>query len=90
TEEGWTLPGDIDALRDIYKDFHPEARALLMACRDVTRSALHVRAPMPRWSEGRVVLLGDAAHPMVPFMAQGACMASEDAVVLGCALDGVD
>ncbi|MEP3330215.1 FAD-dependent monooxygenase [Sedimentitalea sp.] len=90
TEEGWTLPGDIDELREIYRDFHPEARALLNACTEVTRSALHVRAPMPRWSEGRVVLLGDAAHPMVPFMAQGACMASEDAVVLGCALEGVE
>lgn len=82
TEEGWTLPGDITRLREIYKDFHPEARALLDACTEVTCSALHVREPMPRWSEGRIVLLGDAAHPMVPFMAQGACMASEDAVVL--------
>ncbi|WP_044008449.1 FAD-dependent monooxygenase [Leisingera methylohalidivorans] len=89
TEEGWTLPGDIEELRAIYKDFHPEARALLSACTNVTRSALHVRAPMARWSEGRVVLLGDAAHPMVPFMAQGACMASEDAIVLARAVEGV-
>lgn len=86
TEEGWTLPGDIVKLRDIYRDFHPEARALLAACTEVTCSALHVRAPMPRWSEGRIVLMGDAAHPMVPFMAQGACMASEDAVVLSRAI----
>jgi salicylate hydroxylase len=53
----------------------------------VTRSALHVREPMPRWSQGRVTILGDAAHPMVPFMAQGACMAIEDAVVLARALE---
>lgn len=90
TEEGWTLPGDIEELRDIYKDFHPEARALLDACTEVTRSALHVRDPMSRWSEGRVVLMGDAAHPMVPFMAQGACMASEDAVVLALAIEAAD
>ncbi|CAN0656552.1 salicylate hydroxylase (plasmid) [Nitratireductor aquimarinus] len=89
TEEGWTLPGDIDALRAAYADFHPEARALLDACETVTRSALHVREPMERWSSGAITLLGDAAHPMVPFMAQGACMAIEDAVVLARALDGV-
>ncbi len=86
TDEGWTLPGDIAELRAAYTDFHPEARALLEACTEVTRSALHVREPMERWSEGGVTLLGDAAHPMVPFMAQGACMAIEDAVVLARAL----
>lgn len=88
TEEGWTLPGDIAELRAAYVDFHPEARALLDACEDVTRSALHVREPMKRWSAGAITLLGDAAHPMVPFMAQGACMAIEDAVVLARALEG--
>jgi salicylate hydroxylase len=87
-EEGWTLPGDLDELRGHYADFHPQARALLGALDSVTRSALHVRAPMPEWSRGRITLLGDAAHPMVPFMAQGACMAIEDAVVLTRALDG--
>jgi len=88
-EEGWTLPGDIEELRAAYADFHPNARALLEACETVTRSALHVREPMEHWSQGRATLLGDAAHPMVPFMAQGACMAIEDAVVLARALDGV-
>lgn len=88
TEEGWTIPGDLAALREAYKDFHPEARALLDALDSVTSSALHVREPLPRWSEGRVTILGDAAHPMVPFMAQGACMAIEDAIVLARALDG--
>jgi salicylate hydroxylase len=88
TQEGWTLAGDMKELRAAYADFHPEARALLDACTEVTRSALHVREPMPRWSQGRVTILGDAAHPMVPFMAQGACMAIEDAVVLARALDG--
>lgn len=88
TEESWTAPGDIDELRAAYADFHPEARALLDACDTVTKSALYVRDPMPVWSVGRVSLLGDAAHPMVPFMAQGACMAIEDAVMLSRALDG--
>ena len=87
-EEGWTVPGDIAELRAHYADFHPQARALLAACDRVTRSALHVRAPMAHWSQGYITLLGDAAHPMVPFMAQGACMAIEDAVVLARALEG--
>jgi salicylate hydroxylase len=85
-EESWTLPGDVEELREVYRGFHPEVRALLAAVGSVTKSALYVRDPMPRWSSGRATLLGDAAHPMVPFMAQGACMAIEDAVVLSRAL----
>ena len=88
TEEGWTLPGDVNDLRQAYANFHPHARALLGAVEEVTRSALHVRDPMPAWAKGHATLLGDAAHPMVPFMAQGACMAIEDAVVLARALEG--
>lgn len=87
--ESWTMPGDVDELRKAYAKFHPEARALLDACESVTKSALYVRDPLPQWSVGRVTLLGDACHPMTPFMAQGACMAIEDAVVLGRALKGV-
>lgn len=87
-EESWTLPGDVDELRRVYSNFHPEARALLEAVTEVTKSALYVRQPMQTWSSGRTTLLGDAAHPMVPFMAQGACMAIEDAIVLSRALDG--
>jgi salicylate hydroxylase len=89
-EESWTMPGDVEELRRAYAGFHPEARALLDACETVTKSALYIRDPLPQWSVGRVTLLGDACHPMVPFMAQGACMAIEDAVVLGCTLQGVD
>ena len=88
--ESWTMSGDVEELRRAYAGFHAEARALLDACTSVTKSALYVRDPLPLWSVGRVTLLGDACHPMVPFMAQGACMAIEDAVVLGRALNGVD
>lgn len=90
TEESWTTDGDVDELRAAYSDFHPEARAVLDACDSVTKSALYVRDPMPDWSRGPVTLCGDAAHPMTPFMAQGACMAIEDGVVLARALDGAD
>jgi salicylate hydroxylase len=88
-EESWTMAGDVEELRRVYAAFHPEARALLDACETVTKSALYIRDPLPQWSVGRVTLLGDACHPMVPFMAQGACMAIEDAVVLGRALRDV-
>ena len=88
--ESWTMPGDVAELRAAYASFHPEARALLDACTEVMKSALYVRDPLPRWSAGRATLLGDACHPMTPFMAQGAAMAIEDAVVLGRALAGVD
>jgi salicylate hydroxylase len=88
--ESWTMPGDVDELRETYRAFHPEARALLDACESVTKSALYIREPLPTWSVGHVTLLGDACHPMVPFMAQGACMAIEDAAVLGRALDDIE
>jgi salicylate hydroxylase len=88
--ESWTTPGDVAELRQAYADFHPEARALLDACNDVMKSALCVRDPLPAWSVGRTALLGDACHPMMPFMAQGAGMAVEDAIVLARTLEDVD
>jgi salicylate hydroxylase len=87
TEESWTTAGDVNELREVYRDFHPDARRLLAACDSVMKSALYEREPLPRWSVGRVTLLGDACHPMLPFMAQGAGMSIEDAVVLGRALE---
>ncbi|WP_322049227.1 FAD-dependent monooxygenase [Paraburkholderia sp. J67] len=89
THESWTMPGDPDALRRAYAAFHPEARALLDACDTVLASALYIRDPLPQWTGARMALLGDACHPMMPFMAQGAGMAIEDAVVLARALADV-
>jgi salicylate hydroxylase len=89
TEESWTSPGDVNELRSFYKDFHLDARALLDACDTTLKSALYEREPLPQWSKDTVSLLGDACHPMLPFMAQGAGMAIEDAVVLARALSGV-
>lgn len=82
-EESWTSAGDADELRSHYQAFHPDARALLDACTDVLKTALYERDPLPFWSKGAITLLGDACHPMMPFMAQGAGQAIEDAVVLG-------
>jgi salicylate hydroxylase len=86
--ESWTMRGNVAELCVAYAGFHPQARTLLDAVPEVMKSALYVREPMPSWSRGNVTLLGDACHPMVPFMAQGACMAIEDAVVLARALEG--
>ncbi|AOY95264.1 salicylate hydroxylase [Cupriavidus sp. USMAA2-4] len=85
--ESWTTPGQVADVRAAYAGFHAEARALLDACDEVLISALYVRDPLPRWSVGRCTLLGDACHPMMPFMAQGAGQAVEDAVVLARCLD---
>ena len=85
--ESWTTPGSVSELRDCYADFHPDARALLDACDEVLKTALYERDPLPFWTRSRMVLLGDACHPMMPFMAQGAGQAIEDAVVLARALD---
>ncbi|MBO9651382.1 MAG: FAD-dependent monooxygenase [Variovorax sp.] len=81
-EESWTTAGSVEELRGFYADFHPDARALLDACDTVLKTALYERDPLKNWSSGHMTLVGDACHPMMPFMAQGAGMAIEDAVVL--------
>jgi salicylate hydroxylase/6-hydroxynicotinate 3-monooxygenase len=66
---------------------------VLEACPQVHKWALFERDPLPRWSDGPVVLLGDACHPMTPYMAQGAACALEDTAVLArciAAADGGD
>jgi len=87
TPESWSAKGDLAELRKAYSGFHAEVRAVLDACPDVYKWALLERDPLARWSEGRVVLLGDACHPMTPYMAQGAAAALEDAAVLARCLE---
>lgn len=82
TPESWSATGDVKELRAAYSGFHPEVRAVLEACPNCHKWAILEREPLPRWCEGRVVLLGDACHPMTPYMAQGAATAIEDAAVL--------
>ena len=80
--ESWTERGDkADLLRD-FAGWHPTVRAIVEAIDEPYRWALFVRRPLPKWSEGRVTLLGDACHPMLPYMAQGAVMSIEDGYVL--------
>jgi salicylate hydroxylase/6-hydroxynicotinate 3-monooxygenase len=90
TRESWSQKGDLKVLREAFAGFHPEVQAIVNACPDVHKWALMERDPLPRWCEGRVTLLGDACHPMTPYMAQGAASALEDAAVLSRCLEGVD
>ncbi len=82
TRESWSAKGDVRELRKAYEGFHSDVRAVLEACPDCHKWAILEREPLPKWSEGRVVLLGDACHPMTPYMAQGAATAIEDAAIL--------
>src|SRR5438552_12346586 len=82
--------GDVNELRKAFYDFHPEVRHVLAACPSVHKCALIDRNPQSHWSKGNITLLGDACHPMTPYMAQGAAMAIEDAAVLSRCLQGVD
>ncbi len=82
TVESWSATGDLETLRAAFAGFHEQVRRVVKACRRVHKWAIVDRDPLPRWSDGAMVLLGDAAHPMTQYMAQGAASAMEDAVVL--------
>ena len=82
TPESWSAKGEVGELRAAFAAFHADVRAVLDACPDCHKWAILEREPLARWSGGRVVLLGDACHPMTPYMAQGAATAIEDAAVL--------
>ena len=84
--ESWTAQARREELTDAYTGWHDEVRAVLGAADTVTRWALHDRDSVDRWSSDRVTLVGDAAHPMLPFGAQGANQAIEDAVALAACL----
>lgn len=88
--ESWSAKGDLATLRAAYADFHPRVTALLAACPEVHKWALVERDPLPTWVEGNVALLGDACHPMTPYMAQGASTSIEDGAILSRCLDGVE
>jgi len=83
---GWGTKGDAQSLKRLFSGWAPEARRILERFGDWMIWPLLDMPPLRRWSEGRVTLLGDAAHPLMPFLASGAVMAIEDAAVLGKAL----
>ncbi|MCK4713762.1 MAG: FAD-dependent monooxygenase [Marinosulfonomonas sp.] len=86
-EEGWNFKDDPENLRAAFADFGAEAQAILARVETVYLWGLFRHPVAECWHKGRVAILGDAAHPTLPFMAQGAVMALEDAWVLADALD---
>ena len=87
-EESWLVRSTVEALLAEFRDFEPIARAILMATpqNQCFKWGLFEREPLPTWTHGRVTLLGDAAHPITPFLGQGAAMALEDALVFARAI----
>ena len=88
--ESWTEPGEHAELAADFAGWHADVRTRIdeMPRDALYKWAIFHRPPAPRWSHGAVTLLGDAAHPMPPFLAQGAAMAIEDAAVLAACLKG--
>ncbi len=87
-EEGWSIPATTGQFLDAYADFAPHLLDLIAAVPDgqLFKWGLYDREPLETWTTSRVAILGDAAHPMTPFLGQGAAMAVEDAVVLARAI----
>ncbi|WP_142849910.1 FAD-dependent monooxygenase [Telmatospirillum sp. J64-1] len=86
-EESWNAPSSRDEMLAAYQGWHSNIIRLFERVEHVFKWGLFDRDPMTTWSSGRVTLLGDAAHPMLPFLSQGAAMAIEDAYVLATTLD---
>lgn len=87
-EESWTVPSSLDEVLDVYRGYHPTLIELFHQADKAAwfKWGVFDRDPLLRWTQGCVTLLGDAAHPMLPTLAQGAAMAVEDAYVLARAI----
>ena len=81
-EPGWSRPGDADMFRRRFRGWSPELLLLFAAVEEWHVWSLFDRPPRRVWAAGRVALMGDAAHPVLPFLAQGGALAIEDAAVL--------
>jgi salicylate hydroxylase len=84
--ESWVTQGTTGELANDYRGWHDDVHAIICNIETPYKWAMMVRGPMPRWSEGRVTLLGDACHPTLPFLGQGGVMAIEDGYVLAACL----
>ncbi|MFL6947489.1 MAG: FAD-dependent monooxygenase [Xanthobacteraceae bacterium] len=80
--ESWTIRGTTEELANDFRGWHADVHAIIRNIEEPYKWALMVRPPMPHWTKGRITLLGDACHAMLPLLAQGAVMALEDGFVL--------
>jgi salicylate hydroxylase len=87
TAESWIEPGTAEGFAQAFAGWHPDVLAAIHSAPAPTQWALIGRPPMDPWSHGRITLLGDACHPSLPFLAQGAVMALEDGYVLARCLE---
>src|SRR6516165_7634789 len=85
--ESWSTVGSRDELRNDFRDWHADVQLMIDRIETPYKWALMIRAPMAAWSKGRVTLLGDACHPTLPFLGQGAVMSIEDGYVVAACLD---
>ena len=85
--ESWTIEGTVNELSNDFPGWHSDVHTLIGHVGTPFKWALMLRGPMERWTEGRITLLGDACHPTLPFLGQGAVMAIEDAYVIAACLD---
>jgi salicylate hydroxylase len=89
-KESWSAPGDPDVLRGEFAGWDPRIEQLLKEVQLTFRWALYDREPLPAWTKGRLSLLGDAAHPMLPHLGQGANQSIEDGMALATILARAD
>jgi salicylate hydroxylase len=88
-EESWSADGDRDELLAAFAGWDKAVLGMISQAAELKRWALMHRVPLTRWTSGPVAVLGDAAHPMLPHLAQGACQAIEDAACLTSVLSGI-
>ena len=89
-KESWSAPGNSDTLRAEFEGWDPRIGQVLSQVDKCFRWALYDREPLPTWTKGRLTLLGDSAHPMLPHLGQGANQSIEDGMALATILAEVD